>query len=336
VWEVSDVTGGCTVSDTVRGIFCTTLSPLNVTIAVTPTACKIPTGKAVLTVRNAVAPVTYRWSNGKTTATIDSLYAGTYTVTIHDGLPCTPIRVDTVRIMNPNGALPRRLDTMVCGSNSVRIGNKNYTQNGYYQDTVRNIQGCDSLIVGKVQFSRVPIDSLGIMHQLKGKYCGDSISLNSKGDIANQYQWFWQNVPCPTCPNPSIVPLGNRAYAVRITDRVTKCMGRDTVHVTVEGAFTERVPNVFTPNGDNLNDIFNVLPDNCIKTVRRLRIYSRSGNLVFDKTDVSPHRGEGWGGLMSNNAPTHSLPSDVYVFIMEIELTDGIIKEISGEITLLH
>jgi gliding motility-associated-like protein len=336
VWEVTDATGGCTMADTVRGIFCTTISPLNVTIAVTPSACKTPTGKAVITVRNAVAPVTYRWSNGRTTATIDSLSAGIYIVTIHDGLPCTPIRVDTVAIINPNGVLPRRIDTTVCDVSALRIGNKTYIQSGRYQDTVRNIYGCDSLIVNNIRFSRVPIDSLGMVHQLKGKYCGDSISLNSKGDVANKYHWFWQNVPCPTCPNPSIVPLGNRAYVVMITDRITKCIGRDTVNVTVEGALTQRIPNVFTPNGDHLNDIFNVLPDNCIKTVRRLRIYSRSGNLVFDKTDVSPHRGEGWGGLMSNNDPTHSLPSDVYVFMMEIELIDGIVKEVSGEITLLH
>jgi hypothetical protein len=77
-------------------------------------------------------------------------------------------------------------------------------------------------------------------------------------------------------------------------------------------------------------------PDNCIKTVRRMRIYSRSGNLVFDKNDVSPHRGEDWGGFLSNNNLSHSLPSDVYVFRMEIELIDGLIKAVSGEITLLH
>lgn len=103
-----------------------------------------------------------------------------------------------------------------------------------------------------------------------------------------------------SCRNPKILPLTTPIYYVTVTDTLTKCVIKDSINVKIEGGFTERIPNAFTPNNDGLNDNFNVLPDNCIKTVRRLRIYSRWGNLVFDKTDVSPQRKEGWDGLVNS------------------------------------
>ena len=174
--------------------------------------------------------------------------------------------------------------------------------------------------------------SLGIVHNLTAKYCGDSLALNAKGDTASKYVWQWQNVACLSCRNPKILPLTTPIYYVTVTDTLTKCVIKDSVNVQIEGSFMERIPNAFTPNNDGLNDNFNVLPDNCIKTVRRLRIYSRWGNLVFDKMDVSPQRKEGWDGLLNNKL----LGTDVYVFIMEIEFLDGTFKKVSGEVNLLH
>ncbi len=174
--------------------------------------------------------------------------------------------------------------------------------------------------------------SLGIAHKLTAQYCGDSLALNPKGDTSLRYVWQWQNVPCISCRNPKIFPLATPIYYVTVTDTLTKCVIKDSVNVQIEGSFTERIPNAFTPNNDGLNDNFNVLPDNCIKTVRRLRIYSRWGNLVFDKTDVSPQRKEGWDGRVNNK----QLGTDVYVFIMEIEFIDGTFKKVSGAVNLLH
>ncbi len=177
-----------------------------------------------------------------------------------------------------------------------------------------------------------PSDFLGINHNLTATYCGDSLALNPKGDTASKYKWVWQNVACQTCRNPKIFPLNTPIYFVTITDTMSKCVIKDSVKVQIDGSFMERIPNAFTPNNDNLNDVFNVIPDNCIKTVRRLRIYNRWGNLIFDKADVSPQKKEGWDGLINNNP----IATDVYVYILEIEFVDGTFKKVSGEVNLIR
>lgn len=332
VWEITDNSSGCISADTVVGVFCDAALSLNTSISTTPSSCKIPTGKATITVINASTSLTYRWSNGKTTPSVDSLAAGIYTVTVSSPLFCSPSRVDTVVIKEPSPIPPRTIDSTLCAGNGLKIGTKIYTQSGNYRDTLRSSAGCDSIINTNLRVNRVPVESLGIVHSLNAKYCGDSLALNSKGDTSSIYQWVWQNVSCVTCRNPSILPLSTPIYYVTITDKTTKCSAKDSINVQIEGGFAERIPNAFSPNGDGVNEVFNVIPDNCIKIVRRLRIFNRWGGLIFDKANLLPQKNEGWNGLNG----TKSLASDVYVFIMEIEFIDGTSKKVSGEINLMN
>ncbi len=344
VWEVTDNINGCTVSDTVTGLFCTPDSAEVGTFWSSNVLGCNQLSRATIEITqkrfnqsnlDITSTFTYRWSNGRTGAVVDSLPFGTYNVTITpiSTSACNPPRVITVTTP-PKTPLPSRtIDTTLCAGSFLKIGTKSYTTAGNYRDTLLTSSGCDSLIVNStVKIVRVPIENLNILHDLIAKYCGDSLALNSKGDTASKYQWLWQNVPCPTCQNPKILPLSTPIYYVAVTDKTTKCTAKDSVKVQIEGSFSERIPNAFTPNNDGINDIFNVVPDNCIKIVRRLRIYNRWGNLVFDKPDLSPQKKEGWDGLNNSNA----LGADVYVFVMEIDFVDGTFKKISGEVNLLH
>ncbi|MEM9932829.1 MAG: choice-of-anchor J domain-containing protein [Bacteroidota bacterium] len=48
-------------------------------------------GSATLTVEGGTAPITYSWSSGQSTATVDGLATGTYTVTVSDGSGCSSV-----------------------------------------------------------------------------------------------------------------------------------------------------------------------------------------------------------------------------------------------------
>ncbi len=334
IWEVTDNASGCISADTVTVTFCTDANAINTTITTTPSQCKTPTGKAAVSVSNTSTSMTYRWSNGKTTPSVDSLAAGIYTVTISSPLFCSPPRIDTVVIKTPNPILPKTIDSTLCAGSSFKVGTKVYTQTGNYKDTLQTTTGCDSIINTNLRFSRVPVENLGIIHNLNAKYCTDSLALNAKGDTSANYQWLWQNVPCPTCLSPKILPLSTPQYFVTITDKLTRCTAKDTVNVKIESGFKERIPNAFSPNGDGKNEVFNVIPDPCIKIVTRLRIYNRWGQKIFDKPNLSPQKNEGWQGFEPNNSTP--MASDVYAFIMEIEFVDGSTKQVSGEINLIN
>ena len=64
------------------------------------------------------------------------------------------------------------------------------------------------------------------------------------------------------------------------------------------------IPNAFTPNGDGLNDKLKIISNAGISALTSFKIFSRSGNLVFESRDLSI----GWDGRFNGNM----LPTDVY------------------------
>jgi len=68
------------------------------------------TGSISVNVENATAPVTFNWSNGETTSTIEHLSAGAYSVTIHDGAGCVENR--DYLVTEPN-AIQITVDTVI-------------------------------------------------------------------------------------------------------------------------------------------------------------------------------------------------------------------------------
>ena len=85
------------------------------------------------------------------------------------------------------------------------------------------------------------------------------------------------------------------------------------------------IPNAFTPRG-RANNIFRVVINGNIM-VKSMRVFARWGNLVFSTTSS-----EGWDGTKDGEL----LPSDTYVYLIEIEYPDGTVEEEKGEITLLN
>jgi gliding motility-associated-like protein len=75
-------------------------------------------------------------------------------------------------------------------------------------------------------------------------------------------------------------------------------------NITPPPVFIFEVPNAFTPNGDGLNDELKVISNAGIRSLNSFKIFSRSGNLVFESRDLSV----GWDGRFKGNM----LPSDIY------------------------
>ncbi len=100
---------GCTKSQ------CFNVQPgncqLSITAAVTNVVCNgDTTGSIVLTDHNGAPPVTYAWSNGETTSTINNLGAGSYAVTVSDATGC--FATDTYSITQPD-SLSIKVDTVI-------------------------------------------------------------------------------------------------------------------------------------------------------------------------------------------------------------------------------
>jgi len=104
-YTVSNVAPGTYYVTVTSGVDTTTDSvaiygdPTPITIAVTAdSGSRHGTGLATISVSGGIPPYTYRWNNGDSTSTIDSLQPGTYRVTVRDSLGC--ITRDSVVIAN--------------------------------------------------------------------------------------------------------------------------------------------------------------------------------------------------------------------------------------------
>lgn len=88
------------------------------------------------------------------------------------------------------------------------------------------------------------------------------------------------------------------------------------------------IPNIFTPNGDNVNEHFSVNNVNCLENFS-LSIYNRWGKIVY-KFDKST---DFWDGTLSNGGKASD---GVYYYVGEAKLINGHIFPMKGFITLLR
>jgi len=92
-------------------------------------------------------------------------------------------------------------------------------------------------------------------------------------------------------------------------------------------------PNVFSPNGDHINDAFTIFGTSSLKSIKRLQIYDRWGGLVFDKKDLVPSDPySGWDGTIQSQL---ALPG-VYVWYAEGLFLDDEVVKAHGDLTLVR
>lgn len=116
------------------------------------------------------------------------------------------------------------------------------------------------------------------------------------------------------------------AYTVRLEVNDTFICKHSTVRdITVSKSY--KVPNVFTPNGDGMNDIFIVESDG--QTVFTFRVFDPGGHLLFEEesTVIS------WDGRTSNG---QVMQEGVYFYVLKPKNAENIDLEESGFIYLFR
>jgi gliding motility-associated-like protein len=149
------------------------------------------------------------------------------------------------------------------------------------------------------------------------------------GAITNNLVYSWTpstGLNCTSCQDPLVTPTGQTImYYVTITDLGSGgCMNSDSVLVVYDNCTANpTVPNIFTPNGDGVNDIL-YANGICINTNFRLAIYDRWGVQLF----LTSSRHEGWDGRTPSG---EEVKAGVYYYVIT---ADG--KSYKGFIELIR
>jgi gliding motility-associated-like protein len=107
-----------------------------------------------------------------------------------------------------------------------------------------------------------------------------------------------------TVVSPLATPLETIIYRLLVTDQ-HGCSASDSVKITV----IIPIPTAITPNGDGLNDNFEIFEIERFEK-NTLRVYDRWGALVYE---AAPYRNE-WDGKYKDGAPA---PDDTYFFVFD-------------------
>lgn len=126
----------------------------------------------------------------------------------------------------------------------------------------------------------------------------------------------------PASASVTVNPQETTLYTVRVSS-VAGCNASDTITIAVVPVqqFSGRI--IITPNGDGINDMFSI--ENVSSYAdNELRIYDRSGKLVFEKRNYDNK----WGGTSGQNL----LTADTYFFVFSSQ--GKIIKK--GSVTIVR
>ncbi|MBB2144255.1 T9SS type B sorting domain-containing protein [Pedobacter sp. LMG 31464] len=138
----------------------------------------------------------------------------------------------------------------------------------------------------------------------KKVFLGQSVTLkgNATGDNIT-YAWSPTDyLDDPTKLNPIATPPNDITYTLTVSSNCN--VSTDEVFVKVYPKI--EIPNTFTPNGDGINDTWNI-PAIAAFSNPKLKVVNRNGQLVFESTNPQPWDGKSHG---------KNLPTGVYYYTL--------------------
>ena len=223
-----------------------------VTINKTNASCGIANGTATANPSGGTSPyISYAWSNGGNTQTINNLAAGTYTVTVTDSKGCTGTAVTTIT-MTPAVTVNAGADRAICYGSSTTLtaspsaGTSPFTytwSNGMsgspitvsptvtttYTVTISDANNCTGTDQVTVTVNNNPIANAGADQSI----CfGKSTTISASGSSGTPpYNYTWSN-GLGTGATKTVSPTVQTTYTVTISDQ-NGCTDTDQMIVYV-------------------------------------------------------------------------------------------------------
>ncbi|MBK8669660.1 MAG: gliding motility-associated C-terminal domain-containing protein, partial [Saprospiraceae bacterium] len=157
------------------------------------------------------------------------------------------------------------------------------------------------------------------------------LSIITSLDTADIASVTWvpsENLSCDTCLTTTVTARQNIIYQVTVID-IYGCSETLNIEIRVKDNTVITVPNIINTSGND-NKFFTLYGN--ILSIKKMSIYDRWGNLVFQKENFAPNLpSEGWNGKFNNE----DVVPGVFVYSIHYETISGI-KIISGDLTVIR
>lgn len=243
----------------------------------------------------------------------------------------------TIAIENVSGGVEPYLFSLN-GEPYVNADTFAFLPPGIYTLSVIDAAGCESEMEFEVETLGGEL-TLDLTANLVGRNHideGDSIHLvaltNVPFDQLDSVEWSNTDLlSCTNCLNPIARPTEVTTF--QLTAYLNGCSVSDEITIHVEYKSPVYVPNVFSPNGDDVNDILQLYPGPRVAKIKYFMIFDRWGEMVCIKENFSPDDpGAGWDGTLDGK----ELNPAVFAWFAEVELIDGSVRMLKGDVTLIR
>lgn len=308
-----------------------------------------------LTLSGGVPPYSVLWNNGNQSTQLNNMAAGTYQCTVTDAVGCTG--VVQADLKEPELLVLEALfekpgcDGLNTGSISVTAtsgGAAPYAYSlsggafgsitefkdllpGNYTLSVRDGNGCSA--AESVTFSTPLIPEIELGPDLTvdlGESTRFQLLFNVPLDA-----FIWSPLPglsCYDCPQPEATPYHTTTYTLTV-EAPGGCTDSDNLTVIVLDQRDVFVPNVFSPDDDGNNEIFTVYGGPEVLAVNTLQVYSRWGELLFQRDGLAANDEQGgWDGTFRGKP----LSPGVYTWVAEVAFLDGVVLEYKGDVMIVR
>jgi len=213
------------------------------------------------------------------------------------------------------------LNDTICFGDTLLFADYTIASSGTYTDSLLNNLGCDSLVVFDVVVDSIMAE---FDYILSSPYPPATIDLINLGDTSYSHTWSLNAEFSSAEFNESIELNNSGEYIITLETSNENCTAIHTATITML-QHDIVIPNVFTPNGDGVNDLFTF--DNYGYTVETVQIYNRWGmEVTSDHNNVIL-----WNG---HNKSGDAVPEGVYYYSLLVKDIEGKSSEWTGYVQL--
>ncbi len=167
-------------------------------------------------------------------------------------------------------------------------------------------------------------------------YLGDEANLFAGFDIPvgeiDSLRWNIDSLNCLDCFEVSVSPYHNTIYGFTAYSE-SGCIDSVFHLVRVDKDPRLDFPNIFSPNEDNMNDLFIYPTFPSVDRVVEFMIFDNWGSLIFEARDFDPLVSQIiWDGVFNGQR----LNPGVFVYLNKVVLKDGREVVTKGDITLIR
>ncbi|MGZ3902680.1 MAG: beta strand repeat-containing protein [Bacteroidia bacterium] len=280
---------------------------------------------------------------------------GTYTLTVTNSFNCsddTTVSLTVNQTPSPvitTGASTCDGDTLVLNANGTGIINwysdstlttlvaantSTFTPTApgtsTYYLTVTSANGCTNPVTATVTANNFNLQTSATASPNTG-YAPLNVSFGSmvSGSTNPIYNWVFGDGNLSANANPSNTFNNGGTFTVTltVTDPTSGCMDTVNLLIKVDDGLIVIIPNIFTPNGDDINDVFST-------TIRGAKsadglIFNRWGQLVYSWDALNGN----WDGVMING---NDATDGTYFYLIKVTSNKGEVKQYNGPLTLVR